>query len=214
VKTYQIYSKTVLFLSMTKEKKETERYVEMADTGAVEEEGGNTAVSADTNNTAGDTGAAPPTSLAEQLRLTERGVMVHDISGDESEDETLLDRKDNKVEGGGGDHAASAEDASAALLAIITEQEGLDLTGGDWFKTIKNAAENNVETEKELAERMKKAKISQMSQATLENKVFEGNPPTPRPADAGPAMLQKKIKKKPGSAAGTPSRPPPGKQKN
>ncbi len=88
MKTYQIYSKTVLFLSMTEEKKETERYVEMADTGAVEEEGGNTAVSADTNNTAGDTGAAPPTSLAEQLRLAERGMTVHDISGDESEDET------------------------------------------------------------------------------------------------------------------------------
>jgi hypothetical protein len=60
-------------------------------------------------------------------------VTVHDISGDESEDETLLD----EVEGGGGDHAAAAEDASAALLATITEQEGLVLTGGDRFKTIK-----------------------------------------------------------------------------
>jgi hypothetical protein len=185
----------------------------MADKGAVEEEGGNTA---DTNDnagdTAGDTGAAPPTSLAEQLRLAERGVTVYDISGDESEDETLLDEKDDEVEGGGGDTAAAAEDASAALLATITEQEGLVLTGGDWFKTIKNAAENNVETEKELAERMKKAKISQMSQATLENYVFEGNPPTPRPADAGSAMLQKNPKKT-GSAAGTPSRPPLGTQK-
>ncbi len=123
---------------------------------------------------------------------------VHDISGDESEDETLLDEKDDEVEGGGGDTAASAGDASAALLATITEQEGLILTGGDWFKAIKNAAENDVETEKELAERMKKAKISQMSQATLENEVFEGNPPTPRPADAGPAMLQKNSKKKTG----------------
>ncbi len=176
---------------MTEEKKETERYVEMAGRGAVEEDGGNNAVSADTdtNDAAGDTGAAPPTSLAEQLRLAERGVTVHDISGDESEDKTLLDEKDDEVEGGGGDHAAAAEDASAALLDTITEQEGLVLTGGDWFKTIKNAAANNVETEKELAERMKKAKISQMSQATLENEGFEGNPPTPRPADAGPSML-------------------------
>jgi hypothetical protein len=115
---------------MTEEKKETERYMEMAGTGAVEEDGGSTAVSADTNNTAGDTEATPPTSLAEQLRLAERGVTVHDISGDESEDETLLDEKDDEVEGGGGDHAATAEDASAALLATITEQEGLVLTGG------------------------------------------------------------------------------------
>jgi hypothetical protein len=42
---------------------------------------------------------------------------------------------------------------------------------------------------------MKKAKISQMSQATLENKVFEGNPPSPHPADAGPSVLQKNSKK-------------------
>jgi hypothetical protein len=171
VKNYQIYFKTVLFLSMTEEKKETERYVEMAGTGAVEEDGGNNAVSADTNDAAGDTGAAPPTSLAEQLRLAERGVTVHDISGYESEDETLLDEKDDEVEGGGGDAPASTEDATAAaLLDTTTDQEGLVLTGGDWFKTIKNAAANNVETEKELAERMKKAKISQMSQATLEMK--------------------------------------------
>ena len=164
--------------------------MEMADTGAVQEEGGNTA---DTNND--DTTAAPPTSLAEQLRLAERGVTVHDISGDESEDEALLDEKDDEVEGGGGDAPASTEDATAAaLLDTTTDQEGLVLTGGDWFKTIKNAAENNIETEKELAERMKKAKISQKSQATLENEVFEGNPPTPRPDDAGLPVLQKKAK--------------------
>ncbi len=178
---------------MTEEKKETERYVEMAGTGAVEEDGENVAATADTIAAAGDTGAAPPTALAEQLRLAERGVTVHDISGDESEDEALLDEKDDEVEGGVGDHAAAAEDASAALLDTTTEQEGLVLTGGDWFKTIKNAAANSVETEKELAERMKKAKISQ---ATLENEVFEGNPPTPCPADAGPSMLQKNISKK------------------
>jgi hypothetical protein len=129
--------------------------------------------------------------LAEQLRLAERGVTVHDISGDE----TLLDEKDDEVEGGGGDTPACTDDASAALLDTANDQEGLVLTGGDWFKTIKKAAENNVETEKELAERMKKAKISQMSQATLENEVFEGNPPSPRPADASPSMLQKNSKK-------------------
>jgi hypothetical protein len=87
---------------MTTEKSTTERSKEMADTGAVEEDGGNTA---NINNTDNDSGAAPPTSLAEQLRLAERGVTVHDISGDESEDETLLDEtlldeKDGEVEGG------------------------------------------------------------------------------------------------------------------
>ena len=127
---------------MTEKTRPTERCVEMAATGAVEEEGGNTA---DTNTD--DTTAAPPTSLAEQLRLAERGVTVHDISGDESEDEALLDEKDDEVEGGGGDAPASTEDATAAaLLDTTTDQEGLVLTGGDWFKTIKNAAENNIET--------------------------------------------------------------------
>jgi hypothetical protein len=180
---------------MTTEKDTTEMSEEMADTGAVEENGGVASIAADTDNTDNDSGVAPPTSLAEQLRLAERGVAVHDISGDDSEDETLLDEKDDEVEGGGGDTSACADDASAALLDNITDQEGLVLTGGDWFKTIKKAAENNVETEKELAERMKKAKIPQMSQATLENEVFEGNPPSPRPADAGPSVLQKTSKK-------------------
>jgi hypothetical protein len=177
---------------MTTEKGTTEMSEEMADTGAVEENGGVSGIAADTDN---DSGVAPPTSLAEQLHLAEQGVAVHDISGDESEDESLLDEKDDEVEGGGGDTSACADDASAALLATITDQEGLVLTGGDWFKTIKKAAENNVETEKELAERMKKAKISPMSQATLENEVFEGNPPSPCPADAGPSELQKNSKK-------------------
>ncbi len=90
---------------MTTEKGTTEMSEEMADTGAVEENGGaaGIAAAADTNNTVNDSGVAPPTSLAEQLRLAERGVAVHDISGDESEDETMLDEKDDEVEGGGGD---------------------------------------------------------------------------------------------------------------
>jgi hypothetical protein len=158
----------------------------------VEEEGGNSANSNNINDTAGtaDTGAAPPTSLAEQLRLAERGVAIHNISGDETEDKTLLDKEDDELEEGSGDTGASSEAASAALLATITYQEGLVLTGGDWFKTIKNAAENNVKTDRELAE------ILQMSQATLKNEVFEGNPPTPSPANAGPGLLQKKSQKK------------------
>jgi hypothetical protein len=188
----QIYFKTVPCLSMT-----TEMSEKMAVTGAVEESSGVAGIAADTvdtNDTNNDNGTAPPTSLAEQLRLAERGVAVHDISGDETEDETLLDEKDDEVEGGI-DTPACANDASAALLDPANDQEGLVLTGGDWFKTIKKAAENNVETKKELAERMKKAKISQMSQATLENKVFEGNPPSPAlPTRA--RLCCKKIQKK------------------
>jgi hypothetical protein len=90
---------------MTTEKSMAERDEEMAGTGAVEEDGGtaaNTAAASYTDNN--DSGAAPPTSLAEQLRLAERGVAVHDISGDESEDETLLDEKDDEVEVGDGRH--------------------------------------------------------------------------------------------------------------
>jgi hypothetical protein len=104
----------------------TQMSEKMADTGAVEEDGGVAGIAADTDNTDNDNGVAPPTSLAEQLRLAERGVAVHDISGDESEDETLLDEKDDEVEG---DTSACADDASAALLDTTTDQEGLVLTG-------------------------------------------------------------------------------------
>jgi hypothetical protein len=61
--------------------------------------------------------------------------------------------------------------ATPVLDAPDDDQEGLTLTGGDWFNTIKQVAKTNKEAEKELAARMKKAKISQTS---LENEVFEG----------------------------------------
>jgi hypothetical protein len=79
--------------------------------------------------------------------------------------------------------------AAAAVLDAPDEndQEGLVLTGGDWFNTIKQVAKNNKEAEKELAARMKKAKISQNS---LENEVFEGEPSDQSSADAGPGLLQ------------------------
>ena len=132
MKNYLIYFETVLCLSMS-----TEMSEKMAGTGAVEESSGVAGSTADTDDINNDNGTAPPTSLAEQLRLAERGVAVHDISGDESEDETLLDEKDDEVEGGGGDTPACTDDASAALLDTANDQEGLVLTGGDWFKTIK-----------------------------------------------------------------------------
>jgi hypothetical protein len=205
---YRIYFKTVLCLSMT-----TEMSEKMAGTG--EESSGVTGIAADTDVTNNDNGIAPPTSLAEQLCLAERGVAVHDISGDETEDETLLDEKDDEVEGGGGDTSACADEASAALLDPANDQEGLVLTRGNWFKTIKKAAEHNVETEKELAERMKKAKISQMSQATLENEVFEGNPPSfPPPCRCEPVYAAKKFKKKARFHCRYRPPPPPDSKKN
>jgi hypothetical protein len=54
------------------------------------------------------------------------------------------------------------------------------------------SAKNNKETEKELAARMKKAKISQTS---LENEVFEREPSNQSSADAGPGLLQYNSKK-------------------
>ncbi len=116
--------------------------------------------------------------------------MVHGISGDKSEDENLLDKED-AVEDGNTQNAQSTEDASAELMVSINDQEGLALTGGDWFKTIKNAAATIVETEKELAERMEKAEISQMSQANLDNEVFGGGPPFHSSADAAPPCCKK-----------------------
>jgi hypothetical protein len=87
------------------------------------------------------------------------------------------------------------EEAAAATAVLDApdddnDQEGLALTGGDWFNTIKNAVINNKEAEKELAARMKKAKISQTS---LENEVFEGEHSNRSSADASPGLLQKKF---------------------
>jgi hypothetical protein len=69
------------------------------------------------------------------------------------------------------------------------DQEGLALTGGDWFNTIKNTVKNNKEAEKELAARMKKAKVSQTS---LENEVFEGEPSQPKFCRCEPQVAAKK----------------------
>ncbi len=76
--------------------------------------------------------------------------------------------------------------AKAVLDDPSYDQEGLALTGGDWFSTIKIAALESKLTEKELAARMKKAKISQSS---LENEVFLGSPSCHSSADTSPDRL-------------------------
>jgi hypothetical protein len=106
---------------------------------------------------------------------------LHALSADEGEgDDTEMDARDLTPE--------EAAAATAVLDAPDDDQEGLALTGGDWFNTIKQVAKNNKEAEKELAARMKKAKISQTS---LENEVFEGEPSNHSSADAGPRLLRK-----------------------
>ncbi len=118
-------------------------------------------------------------SAADLHRLLECGVALHVISADEDKD-TDEDTPREMTE----EEEASAK---AMLDNPSYDQEGLALTGGDWFSTIKKAALESKLTEKELAARMKKAKISQSS---LENEVFMGSPSCQSSADTGPGTLQ------------------------
>jgi hypothetical protein len=112
-------------------------------------------------------------------RLQERGVALHGLSEDEEEDTDEEGAQEMTEE-----EMASAK---AVLDDPSYDQEGLALTGGDWFSTIKKAALESKLTEKELAARMKKAKISQSS---LENEVFLGPPSSHSSADTSSGTLQ------------------------
>jgi hypothetical protein len=118
-------------------------------------------------------------NTADPHRLLERGVALHVVSADKDEDTD----EDNPRE--------MTEEEEATAKAMLDDpsydQEGLALTGGDWFSTNKKAALESKLTEKELAARMKKAKISQLS---LENEVFMGSPSCHSSADTGPGTLQ------------------------
>jgi hypothetical protein len=118
-------------------------------------------------------------------RLLESGSVLHAMSADEGEG----DGTDEEM----GERDLTPEEAAAATVVLDEpddehDQEGLALTGSDWFNTIKNAVKNNKEAEKELAARMKKAETSQTS---LENEVFKGEPSNQSSADASPGLLQK-----------------------
>jgi hypothetical protein len=167
----------------------TEEVTELTSTGAAEELADNGAPSTDA--TANDTvSSGEPRYGAENIellqqntadphRLLERGMTLHVVSADEDEE---MD-EDNPRE--------MTEEEEATAKAVLDDpsydQELLALTGGDWFSTIKKAALESKLTEKELAARMKKAKISQSS---LENEVFMGSPSCHSSADTGPGMLQ------------------------
>ncbi len=124
-------------------------------------------------------GAGTAENPVDPHRLLERGVALHGVSADEDEETD----DDNPRE--------MTEEEEATAKAVLDDpsydQEGLALTGGDWFMTIKKAALESKLTEKELAARMKKAKISQSS---LENEVFMGTPSCHSSADTGPGTLQ------------------------
>ncbi len=112
-------------------------------------------------------------------RVQERGVALHGMSEDEEADSD----EDGAQE--------MTEEEMATAKAVLDDpsydQEGLVLTGGGWLSTIKKAALESKLTEKELAARMKKAKISQSS---LENEVFVGTPSCHSSADTSPGTLQ------------------------
>ncbi len=131
----------------------------------------------------GDGSSSDEEKTTDSARLLESGAVLHAMSGDEGEgdgSDEEIDARDLTQE--------EAAAATAVLDAPDDDQEGLALTGSDWFNTIKQAVKNNKEAEKELAAGMKKAKISQTS---LENEVFEGEPSIQSSADESPGLLQK-----------------------
>jgi hypothetical protein len=126
------------------------------------------------------TGSAQDTTRQPDTeRLQERGVALHGMSEDEEEDSDEEGAQEMTEE--------EMATAKAVLDDPSYDQEGLALTGGDWFSTIKKAALESKLTEKELTARMKKAKISQSS---LENEVFLGTPSCHSSADTSPGTLQ------------------------
>jgi hypothetical protein len=152
----------------------------MTDTGAAENRTAGT-VGEVTDEEGQSSGEDGPANDPDSGRLLERGIKLHALSADEEDcTDAEMDARD-----------LTPEEAAAATAVLDApnenDQEGLALTGGDWFNTIKQVAKNNKEAEKELAARMKKAKISQTS---LENKVFEGEPSDHSSADAGPGLLR------------------------
>jgi hypothetical protein len=172
---------------MNKQSTEVTGVTLTTDTGAAESRTAGTAGITDNADAGADEGRCSSTEdshAPDNARLLDRGVELHALSADEgASDDTdeEMDERDLTPE--------EAAAATAALDGNHDDQEGLALTGGDWFNTIKQVAKNNKEAEKELAARMKKAKISQTS---LENEVFEGEPSNHSSADAGPGLTPSK----------------------
>ncbi len=170
---------------------ETENVTLLTDTGAAEKirdgqrDGQQPGGGGSNSDSDGGDSSSDEEKVADSGRLLESGAVLHALSADEGEGNGTNEEMDERD--------LTPEEAAAATAVLDApdddiNQEGLALTGGDWFNTIKNAVINNKEAEKELAARMKKAKISQTS---LENEVFEGEHSNQSSADASPGLLQK-----------------------
>jgi hypothetical protein len=131
----------------------TEEVTLQTSTGAVEELTGNAAPpTADTAGGVASSGELPDGAENMELlqhtttdphRLLECGVALHGVSADEDDNTD----EDNPRE--------MTEEEEATAKAVLDDpsydQEGLALTGGDLFSTIKKAALESKLTEKELA---------------------------------------------------------------
>jgi hypothetical protein len=170
---------------------ETENVTLPTDTGAAERirdgqrDGQQPGGGGSNSDSDGGDSSSDEEKAADSGRFLESGAVLHALSADEGEGNGTDEEMDERD--------LTPEEAAAATAVLDApdddnDQEGLALTGGDWFNTIKNAVINNKEAEKELAARMKKAKISQTS---LENEVFEGEHSNRSSADASPGLLQK-----------------------
>ncbi len=113
----------------------------MADTGVAEDRTADT-VGEDTDETDQSSGEDDPANAPDSGRLLERGVKLHALSADEG------DCTDEEME----ERDLTPEEAAAATAVLDApdenDQEGLALTGGDWFNTIKQVEKNNKEAEK------------------------------------------------------------------
>jgi hypothetical protein len=116
---------------MNKQSTEVTGVTLATDTGAAEDRtAGNAGDVATADNADGGCSSTESGHATDEARLLERGVELHALSTDEGDDtDEEMDGRDLTPE--------EAAAATAVLDANDDDQEGLVLTGGDWFNTIK-----------------------------------------------------------------------------
>jgi hypothetical protein len=129
--------------------KETEDVTLPTDTGAAEKMRDGQRAGGGDNNTDSDGG--DPSSDEERVvdsgRLLESGAVLHAMSADEGEG----DGTDEEM----GERDLTPKEAAAATVVLDApddehDQEGLALTGGDWFNTIKTLLKTTRKPKKNL----------------------------------------------------------------